>query len=85
MFTVYAIKSIKNQKRYVGYTGKDASDRLKEHNNGVSKFTRQNRPFVLIYKEIFGNKTKAIKREKFLKSGKGREFLDRQLNTGPLA
>ncbi len=51
--------------------------RLIEHNSGSNAFTRQNRPFVLIYTEEYSTKTEAIKREIFLKSGQGRKFLDK--------
>jgi putative endonuclease len=76
MYFVYVLKSIRNGKRYVGYTHKSPIDRLREHNTGSNKFTRQNGPFVLIYSEPIENKTVALKREKFLKSGQGRAWLD---------
>ncbi len=76
MFYVYVLKSLKNNKRYVGCTGKKPEMRLTEHNLGSNKWTRVNKPFRLIYREIYNNKTKALKREKFLKSGQGRKFLD---------
>jgi len=76
MFSVYVLKSKTNKKRYIGYTGKNPIIRLKEHNSGSNKFTKQNGPFEIIYTENFTNKTEAIKREKFLKSGQGRKFLD---------
>ncbi|MEZ4156810.1 MAG: GIY-YIG nuclease family protein [Candidatus Paceibacterota bacterium] len=76
MFTVYVLKSLKNGKRYVGYTSKQASVRLQEHNSGSNKFTRENKPFKLILEEKYGDKKEAMKREKFLKSGQGRKFLD---------
>lgn len=76
MFAVYVLKSIRNGKRYVGYTGKDPFIRLKEHNAGSNKFTSRNGPFTLIYSESFGSKTDAIRREHFLKSGQGRKQLD---------
>ena len=76
MFTVYVLKSEKNGKRYVGYTGKDPSVRLYEHNAGSNKYTRQNSPFILLYTEQYEEKTEAAKRERFLKSGQGRKFLD---------
>jgi putative endonuclease len=82
MFTVYVLRSERNNKRYIGYTTKSARGRLSEHNSGASKFTRQNRPFKLIYTEQYTDKTEAIKREKFLKSGQGRKFLDK---IGPVA
>lgn len=79
MFTVYVLKSGKNGKRYVGYTGKDPSIRLQEHNAGSNKFTSHNRPFTLIHTESFDSKTDAIRREHFLKSGQGRKQLDDML------
>lgn len=39
-------------------------------------WTKQNRPFKLVYEEHYTNKIEAIKREKFLKSGVGRSLLD---------
>ena len=76
MFTVYVIRSLKNGKRYAGYTSKDAILRLSEHNNGSNSWTRTNKPFEIVYTETHENKTEAIKRERFLKSGQGRKFLD---------
>jgi len=76
MFTVYVLRSLRNSKRYVGYTAKDAEHRLLEHNNGSNEYTRRNGPFILIYREVFPTKSEALKREKFLKSGQGRKFLD---------
>jgi putative endonuclease len=76
MFRVYVLRSLKNNKRYVGYTSKKASERLEEHNYGFSKWTGANKPFIIIHTENYLDKTSAIKREKFLKSGQGRKWLD---------
>lgn len=76
MFYVYAIKSLKNNKRYVGYTSKDVLARLYDHNTGSNKWTRANGPFELVHSEPYDTKKEAIKREKFLKSGQGRKWLD---------
>lgn len=76
VFTVYVLKSLRNSKRYVGFTSKIEAERLREHNSGVNHWTRSNKPFRLVHTEIFGSKTEAIRREKFLKSGQGRKFLD---------
>ncbi len=76
MFNIYVLKSLRNNKRYVGYTSKDVYVRLKEHNNGSNKFTSQNGPFIMFYSESLPDKTSAIKRERFLKSGQGRKFLE---------
>lgn len=77
MYYVYVIKSLKNSKRYTGFTQKDPKIRLIEHNNGTNFYTRQNRPFELIYFENFSEESKARAREKFLKTGQGRRFIDR--------
>jgi len=79
MFFVYVLKSLKNRKRYVGSTKLKPEDRLKKHNSGTNKFTKGNRPFILVYQEEHTNVTMARKREKFLKSGVGRKFLDETL------
>lgn len=76
MYTVYVLKSLRNNKRYIGYTSKSADERLKEHNSGCNKWTRENGPFQLSHIEKFSNKMDARKREIFLKSGQGRKFLD---------
>ena len=63
MFIVYVLKSMRNGKRYVGYSSKKAEERLKEHNSGINVFTRQNRPFRLVYTEPYPTKTEAMQRE----------------------
>jgi predicted GIY-YIG superfamily endonuclease len=75
MFTVYVIESLRNGKRYVGFTSKSAHARLIEHNRGCNKWARENRPFRLIYEEHVANKVIARQRERSLKSGQGRAFL----------
>ncbi len=79
MFAVYVLRSLKTSKRYVGFTSKDVSIRLVEHNSGCNKWTRQNKPFEVIHTEEFANKRDAIVRERFLKSGQGRKLLDQIL------
>lgn len=80
MYCVYVLKSKKNLKQYIGFTSKSPRERLKEHNNGSNKFTRQNGPFELIHFEMYNDKVFASKRERFLKSGRGRSFLRIKLN-----
>ena len=76
MSSVYVIKSLRTGKRYVGKTSKKVSERIIEHNQGKSPFTRNNRPFILIYYENNYCNQCVGSREKFLKSGKGRKLLD---------
>ncbi|MCP5064071.1 MAG: GIY-YIG nuclease family protein [Ignavibacteriae bacterium] len=74
MYVVYVLRSLKDQKRYIGMTS-DIERRIVEHNDGLVKSTKNRRPFELIYSEKFEAKSEAMKREKFFKSGRGREFL----------
>lgn len=80
MYYVYVIKSESTGKSYIGQTA-DLDKRLKQHNdplNNMSRYTKQNKgPWKLIYKEEVINRSEALKRERFLKSGKGRDFLKR--------
>lgn len=75
MYYTYVLKSKRDSIRYVG-SGESAEERLRRHNKGDYKFTKGHRPWELIYKEGYSTRNEAMKREKFLKSGKGREFLD---------
>ncbi len=59
---------------YVGMTN-DLQRRLKEHNNGENKSTKAYKPFALIFTEEFPDRISARVKEKYLKSGIGKEFL----------
>ena len=76
MYTVYVLKSIKNTKRYIGFTTKPISKRLDWHRWGLTAWTKHNGPFELMHYEEFQDKAKAIRRERFLKTGNGRKTLD---------
>jgi putative endonuclease len=72
MFTVYILYSISWGKSYVGYTN-NVERRLQEHNITESKgFTLRYRPWTLIHTEVFDSKAEAMQKEKFYKSGVGR-------------
>jgi len=75
MYYVYILLSERDQKRYMGFT-QDLGRRIVEHNSGLVKSTKNRIPLKLIYFERFENKVEAMNREKFFKSGKGREFLN---------
>jgi putative endonuclease len=57
----------------------DVNRRIFEHNAGKNKTTRPYRPFELFYTEEFGTRMAARQREKYLKSGSGKEFLKKKL------
>ena len=74
MITVYAIESEVNADIYVGIS-KDANLRLKEHNGGKNRYTKGLIPWITLYRELQLDWEAARKREKYLKSGVGKEFL----------
>ncbi len=74
-FVVYSLKSKKNPKTYIGYTS-NLIQRFYSHNKLSKKgYTIKYRPWHVIYVEFFDTKKEAIKRERFFKSGKGREWI----------
>ena len=74
MFFVYVLKSQLYKKSYVGHTD-NIDRRLKEHNSGRNNFTRRYVPWSIVYTEKYDNIDDAVKREKALKTTKGRRFL----------
>ena len=76
MFTVYALRSLSRNYIYVGMTS-DLSKRLDRHNCGYERTTKPYRPFELIYSEVVETRVEARIRERYFKSGIGRDFLRR--------
>ena len=74
-FVVYILYSSQYKIHYTGFTSSLIA-RFKSHNEfGTKGFTKKYRPWIVIYVEFFNNKKDALKREKFLKSGQGRQFV----------
>lgn len=79
MFYTYVLQSLSHGTLYIG-SSDDPEGRLKnEHNKGKVRYTKGRMPWVLVHKEIFSTRAEAMKREKFLKSGKGREYVKKLL------
>ena len=74
VFFVYAIKSEVKNYIYVGLTN-NFDRRLSEHNSGQNRTTKAYAPFVVILVESYMTRPEARKREKYLKSGIGKEYL----------
>ncbi len=68
------------KKSYVGLTD-NVERRLEEHNAGISYFTKQHRPWKVIYTEELNTLLEARKREKYLKSASGRRLVLKKLFT----
>jgi putative endonuclease len=74
MYYVYALKSQKINYIYVGISDKPER-RIEQHNRGYNKTTKPYKPFTILIIEEYSNREEARKREKYLKSGCGKEFL----------
>ena len=77
-YYLYVLKSLKDDKLYIGKT-KDLRNRLKKHLNGEVKSTKKRLPMQLVYYEAYTNKEKWSKQELFYKSGVGREALKHKI------
>ncbi len=83
MYIVYALKSDKDQRIYVGIS-QDVFKRLKEHNRGQTRSTKVYRPWRILHVEYFNTRLEARLIEKKWKSGSGKEYL-KSLNSVPVA
>ena len=89
MWYVYVLYSMSAQKSYVGYTN-DIERSIFEHNvSKIRGFTSRYRPWTLIHTESYSDKGSAIAREKYLKTGRGREevklFISYYFNNGAVS
>ena len=79
-FVVYILFSKDYDKTYVGFTS-NLIERFKSHNYLSKKgYTIKFRPWQVIYVEFFTTKSEALKREKIMKTGKGREFIKEMIS-----
>ncbi len=75
MYVSYALYSEKFDILYIGYT-QDLISRFHSHNSlAKSGFTVKYRPWKVIYVDFLKTKIAAMRREKELKSNRGRMFL----------
>ena len=83
MFHAYILKSEASGKLYKGHT-ENLERRLREHNDkllGRKRYTRKDPgPWLLVYSEPFDTRSEAMKREKWFKTGQGREWINSQLS-----
>jgi len=70
MFYFYVLYSLKDNKLYKGFSS-DISQRFIKHNNGGTTSTKNRRPLILIYSEVFQTKKEAMDRERWSKSLEG--------------
>jgi len=78
VFFVYLPQSEKSGRYYVGCT-EDVARRLAQHNAGMSKATRELRPWRLVHTEKYQTLAEARRREAQLKPWKNPEYMRRAL------
>ncbi|MCW8811776.1 MAG: GIY-YIG nuclease family protein [Ignavibacteriaceae bacterium] len=78
IYYTYVLYSQKFDKLYIGHTS-NLQKRLVEHNAGRSRFTKSYIPWELVYYKEFPTRSLAMKREKELKSHKGRDFIRKEI------
>ena len=76
MYHVYVLRSGTTGRRYVG-SCEDVDERVRRHNAGHSKSTRHGVPWILVHRESFSTRGEAVKKERYYKSGRGRDELER--------
>ena len=79
-YVVYILRSISYGRTYVGFTS-DLISRFNSHNKFATKgYTIRYRPWEVIYVSFFTTKKEAMEYDKYLKTGKGRDFIKTLLN-----
>jgi len=78
MYYVYILNSKTKKYIYVGLTN-NLKRRIHQHQTGREKTTRPYRPFEVLKVETFPDRIQARQREKYLKSGIGKEYLKKLL------
>ncbi len=80
MFSVYVLRSLKDQKFYIGQTN-NLDERMRRHNEGRVPSTKGRRPFVLVWSEAFESRSQAVVRERELKSLKANKTFRELIQT----
>jgi len=78
MYYTYVLKSQKDGLLYIGWTD-NLKNRIEQHLKGKVDATKYRLPLKLVYYEACLNKAKAVKREKYFKTGFGRRFLKERI------
>ena len=80
MFVTYILYSKSIDKYYVGHT-QNLDDRLKRHNQGRSKSTKNGLPWIVVYTETFQTKSEAYQWEMLIKGQKSRLYIERLIES----
>ena len=62
--------------RYIG-SCENLDERIRRNNAGDSKATKPGVPWILLHCEAFATRSEAAQRERYYKSGRGKDELDK--------
>ena len=74
MYATYILRSESNGRLYIGSTS-DLDVRLQQHNDNLAPATKNRGPWKLVYSENHPDRSSAVRRERYFKTGKGRDEL----------
>ena len=78
---MYIIQSSNSGRYYIGHTD-EISRRLTEHNSGMAKYTRREKPWKVVYVENYATRSAAMRRELEIKGKKSRTYIERLIKSG---
>jgi len=76
MYYTYILRSLKNNRFYIGSTD-NLNKRLLEHNIGKVIFTKLYRPWEVYHFEEYLTRSQAFRREKQIKAWKSRQMIEK--------
>lgn len=77
---VYILYSSNIDKYYIGHTDDDIIERLRKHNSNHKGFTGKAKDWIIVYTEIYTNKSSAYGRERAIKNRKSRSYIECLIN-----
>jgi putative endonuclease len=78
MYYVYVLKSLVDERLYIGYSA-NLKSRFRQHQDGGVISTRSRRPLELIFYEGYKSMEDAKRRERYFKTSKGKSSLQLML------
>jgi putative endonuclease len=78
MWFVYVLRSTRYPFIYIGHTN-NIERRLREHNEGLNQSTKHYAPFIVEAYVAVSSEMKAVKLEKYFKTGSGKAVLKKRI------
>jgi len=79
-YFVYILQSQKDGTYYIEST-QNLHERLERHNQGRTNYTKNKRPWDLVYQEAYSDRSSAMKRENAIKKRKSKNYIESLVRT----